>query len=119
MANTIATTRKIYRGKAQRGTNSFFAYATAYLVLHGQRSLAVAPVTRAESLKQVLQELLAVVRKMGLKIGLVLLDRGFYCVAVIRYLCNRRGSRFCCRWLVTVARPIIPTARAVRTASRR
>lgn len=79
--------RQIYRGQAKRGTNSFFAYATAYLVLHGQRfTLAVVPVTRSESLKAVLQELLAVVRKAGLKIGLLLLDRGFYSVEVIRYL---------------------------------
>ena len=58
-------------------TNSFFAYATVYLVLHGERfTLAVAPVTRSESLKRVLQELLAVVTKAGLRIGLLLLDRG-------------------------------------------
>jgi putative transposase len=48
---------EIYRSQARRGTNSFFAYATAYLVLHGERfTLAVAPVTRSEALKQVLQE---------------------------------------------------------------
>jgi Transposase DDE domain len=82
---------QIYRSQAKRGTNSFFAYATVYLVLHGERfTLAVAPVTRSEALKQVLQELLLVVSKMGLKIGLVLLDRGFYSVAVIRYLQEAR-----------------------------
>ena len=81
----------IYRGQAKRGTNSFFAYATVYLVLHGERfTLAVAPVTRSESLKQVLQELLLVVSKRGLKIGLLLLDRGFYSVEVIRYLQHAR-----------------------------
>jgi hypothetical protein len=69
---------QIYRSQAKRGTNSFFAYATVYLVLHGERfTLAVAPVTRSEALKQVLQELLLVVGKRGLKIGLLLLDRGF------------------------------------------
>jgi hypothetical protein len=82
---------QIYRSQAKRGTNSFFAYATVYLVLHGERfTLAVAPVTRSEALKQVLQELLRVVSKMGLKIGLVLLDRGFYSVAVIRSLQEAR-----------------------------
>src|SRR5512135_3121813 len=61
------------------------------LVLHGQRfTPAVVPVTRSESLKQVLQELLALVSKMGLKIGLLLLDRGFYSVEVIRYLQQAR-----------------------------
>jgi hypothetical protein len=82
---------QIYRSQAKRGTNSFFAYATVYLVLHGERfTLAVAPVTRSESLKHVLQELLAVVSKAGLRIGLLLLDRGFYSVQVIRYLQQAR-----------------------------
>jgi hypothetical protein len=82
---------QIYRSQAKRGTNSFFAYATAYLVLHGERfTLAVTPVTRSEALKQVLQELLLVLSKRGLKIGLLLLDRGFYSVEVIRYLQQAR-----------------------------
>jgi hypothetical protein len=82
---------QIYRSQAKRGTNSFFAYATVYLVLHGERfTLAVAPVTRSEALKQVLQELLLVVSKRGLKVGLLLLDRGFYSVEVIRYLQQAR-----------------------------
>jgi hypothetical protein len=82
---------QVYRGQAKRGTNSFFAYATVYLVLHGERfTLAVAPVTRSETLKQVLQELLSVVSRRGLKIGLLLLDRGFYSVEVIRYLQQAR-----------------------------
>jgi putative transposase len=83
--------REIYRSKAKRGTNSFFAYATAYLVLHGERfTLAVTPVTRSELLKDILQELLRLVSQAGLKPGLLLLDRGFYSVAVIRYLQQAR-----------------------------
>ena len=83
--------REIYRSQAKRGTNSFFAYATAYLVLQGQRfTLAVTPVMRLERLKEVLQELLLLVSKAGLKPGLLLLDRGFYSVAVIRYLQRAR-----------------------------
>ena len=82
---------QVYRSQAKRGTNSFFAYATVYLVVHGQRfTLAMAPVTRSESTKQVLQEWLARVTEMGLKIGLVLLDRGFCSVEVIRYLQQAR-----------------------------
>ena len=68
---------EIYRSKAKAGTRSFFAYATAYVMLHGQRfTLAVTPVTRSETLKDVLQELLALVSKAGLRPGLLLLDRG-------------------------------------------
>jgi hypothetical protein len=82
---------QIYRSQAKRGTNSFFAYATVYLVLHGERfTLAVAPVTRSEALRQVLRELLLVVGERGLKVGLLLLDRGFYSVDVIRYLQQAR-----------------------------
>jgi hypothetical protein len=81
----------IYRSKAKAGTRSFFAYATAYVMLHGQRfTLAVTPVTRSELLKEVLQELLHLVSKAGLKPGLLLLDRGFYSVAIIRYLQQAR-----------------------------
>jgi len=83
--------REIYRSKAKAGTHSFFAYATAYVMLHGQRfTLAVTPVTRSELLKDVLQELLALVSKAGIKPGLLLLDRGFYSVAIIRYLQQAR-----------------------------
>jgi hypothetical protein len=62
--------REIDRSKAKAGTHSFFAYATAYVMLRGQRfTLAVTPVTRSELLKDVLQELLALVSKAGLKPG--------------------------------------------------
>jgi hypothetical protein len=82
---------EIYRSQAKRGTNSFFAYATAYLVLNGERfTLAVSPVTRSDLLKDVLQELLGLVSKAGLKPGLLLLDRGFYSVAIIRYVQQAR-----------------------------
>ena len=84
--------REIYRGQRKAGTRSFFAYATAYVLLHGQRfTLAVTPVTRSEKLKDVLQELLHLVSKAGLQPGLLLLDRGFYTAEIIRYLqCARR-----------------------------
>ncbi len=82
---------EIYRGQRKAGTHSFFAYATAYVVLHGQRfTLAVTPVTRSERLKEVLQELLHLVSKAGLRPGLLLLDRGFYSVEIIRYLQQAR-----------------------------
>ena len=43
-------------------------------------------------LKEVLRELLALVSKAGLKPGLLLLDRGFYSVEVIRYLQRARRA---------------------------
>jgi DDE family transposase len=83
---------EIYRSQKKAGTRSFFAYATAYVLFHGQRfTLAVTPVTRSERLKDVLQGLLHLVGRAGLRPGLLLLDRGFYQAEIIRYLqCARR-----------------------------
>ena len=82
---------EIYRGEKKAGTRSFFAYATAYVLLHGQRfTLAVVPVTRTERLKDVLQELLHLVGKAGIRPGLLLLDRGFYKAEIISYLQQAR-----------------------------
>ena len=99
---------QIYRGQAKAGTRSFFAYATAYILLHGQRfTVAVTPVTRSEHLKDVLQELLHLASRAGLRPGLLLLDRGFYKAEIIRYLQQARrpflmpvichGRRACCK----------------------
>jgi Transposase DDE domain len=83
--------REIYRGQRKAGTRSSFAYATAYVLLHGQRfTLAVTPVTRSERLKDVLQELLHLVSQAGLRPGLLLLDRGFYNAEIIGYLQRAR-----------------------------
>ena len=48
------------------------------------------PVTCSETLKDVLQELQALISKAGLRPGLLLLDRGFYSVEIIRYLQQAR-----------------------------
>ena len=91
MANTLSTTRTFTAARPSAGPTRSSPTPRSTLVLHGERfTLAVAPVTRSESLKQVLQELLLVVSKRGLKIGLLLLDRGFYSVEVIRYLQQAR-----------------------------
>lgn len=78
---------EIYRSLAKSGTSHFHAYATAYLVLHGQRfTVALTPVAKGEPLKDVVQRLLQQASAVGIKPRLVLLDRGFYSVDVIRYL---------------------------------
>jgi Transposase DDE domain len=79
--------KEVYRGQAKSGTSHFHAYATAYVVLKGQRyTVALTTVAKGESLKDVVQRLLQQARSVGVKIRLVLLDRGFYSVEVIRYL---------------------------------
>jgi hypothetical protein len=78
---------EVYRSLARQGTSHFHAYATAYVVLQGQRfTVALTAVTKGESMKEVLQRLLKQARSVGVKARLVLLDRGFYSVDVIRYL---------------------------------
>lgn len=79
--------KEVYRSLAKDGTSHFHAYATAYVVLKGQRfTVALQAVAKGEPLKDVLQRLLKQARSVGVAPRLLLLDRGFYSVDVIRYL---------------------------------
>lgn len=83
--------KEIYRSKAKQGTNRFHAYASAYVVFHGQRfTVALTPVEQGEDMKEVVQRLLTQARRASVRPGLLLLDRGFYSIAVIRYLQRAR-----------------------------
>lgn len=87
----LADVKEIYRSQAKKGTNDFHAYATAYVVCRGQRyTVALTPVERGEDMKDVVQRLLKQARRAGVRPCLLLLDRGFYSVAVIRYLQHAR-----------------------------
>ena len=78
---------EVYRGLAKDGTSHFHAYATAYVVLKGQRfTVALTAVAKGEPLKEVVQRLLKQARSVAVRPRLLLLDRGFYGVDVIRYL---------------------------------
>ena len=82
---------EIYRAQAKDGTSHFHAYATAYVVRHGQRStVALTGVKKGEALKDVVQRLLRQAARVGVRPRLLLLDRGFYSVAVVRYLQQAR-----------------------------
>lgn len=86
--------REIYRGKPKSGTTHFHAYATLAVVHKGHRyTLALVRVERGEAMKDVVQRLLGIVRRRGLKIKFLLLDKGFFHVAVISYL-KRAGHGF-------------------------
>jgi len=79
--------KEVYRSLAKDGTSHFHAYATAYVVLKGERfTVALTAVAKGEPLKDVLQRLLKQSRSVGVRPRLLLLDRGFYSVDVIRYL---------------------------------
>lgn len=87
----FADAKEIYRSQAKKGTNHFHAYATVYVVRYGQRyTVALTPVERGEDMKAVLQRLLKQAAQAGVRPCLLLLDRGFYSVAVIRYLQQAR-----------------------------
>jgi hypothetical protein len=78
---------ELYRGQVKSGTTHFHAYATAYLIRHGQRvTVALSYVRQGEDLAGVVRRVLTSARKAGVRPGLVLLDRGFFSVGVIRYL---------------------------------
>lgn len=79
--------REICRGKPKSGTTHFHTYATAYVARKGERfTLALTWVKKGEALTDVLARLLRQVRACGVKIRILLLDRGFYSVDVIRFL---------------------------------
>src|ERR1700694_552840 len=87
----FADPKEIYRTQAKKGTNDFHAYASAYVVQRGQRyTVALTPVEQGEDMKDVVQRLLRQAAKAGVRPRLLLLDRGFYSVAVIRYLQQAR-----------------------------
>jgi hypothetical protein len=78
---------ELVRGQVKSGTSHFHAYATAYLILRGQRfTLALTYVRGGEKMQQVIKRLLRRCGQIEVKPGLVLLDRGFWSVGVINYL---------------------------------
>jgi Transposase DDE domain len=83
--------KEVYRSCAKSGTSHFHAYATAYVNYRGQRfTLALATVERGEKLQEVLKRLLRRLAALGISTRMLLLDRGFWSVAVLRYLQRAR-----------------------------
>ena len=78
---------EIYRSQAKSGTTHFHAYATCYVVHKGRRfTVAMMRVDHGTTMVAVLKRLLRQARRAGIRRSLLLLDRGFYSVKVIRYL---------------------------------
>jgi Transposase DDE domain len=83
----MADLSEVYRSQAKSGTSHFHAYATAYVNYRGQRfTLALTVVERGEKLQEVLKRLLRRLGRLGISVRMLLVDRGFWSVAVIRYL---------------------------------
>jgi hypothetical protein len=88
------TELEVYRSQARSGTSHFHAYATAYVNYRGQRfTLALTSVERGGKMPEVLKRLFRRLSALGVTARLVLLDRGLWSVAVIRYL-RRSGKPF-------------------------
>ena len=86
--------KEIFRGEPKSGTTHFHAYATAVVLHKGYRyTLALVRVEYGDSMKEVLRRLLAIVRRRGVQIRFLLLDKGFFSVEVMRYLL-RAGRGF-------------------------
>lgn len=77
----------VYRSQAKAGTTRFFAYATVYVICRNKRvTLGIHAVPSNETLVATLTYLLAMLLPLRVRIKALLLDRGFYCVPVIRWL---------------------------------
>jgi len=83
----FADPAELYGGAAKAGTQLFHAYATAYVIHRGCRwTVALRPVYQGDGWDAIVRDLLRQAVRAGVQARLVLLDRGFYSVAVIRYL---------------------------------
>lgn len=82
---------EIYRSKPKSGTTHFHAYATLIVLHKGHRyTLGLTRVERGEAMKVVVQRLLGIVRRRGVRIKFLLLDKGFFSAEVLSYL--KRGG---------------------------
>ncbi len=107
--------KEIYRSQPKSGTSHFHAYASCYVVRKGHRfTIALTPVQKGEPMEEIVRRLLRVARAEGVKCRLLLLDRGFYSVAVVRYLQAAR-----CPFLMpTIQRGRKPAAGKAPTGTR-
>jgi putative transposase len=77
----------IYRSQAKNGTCSFYAYASLYVIKKNKRvTLAIKAVRQQDTIVAILTYLLALIDPLNLRIERLYLDRGFFCVPVIRWL---------------------------------
>jgi len=76
------------RSKQKEGTTRFHMLATAYVVGKKKKrfTLAVVFVPRGTTMRAVVQALLSLLNKCGIRVNQVLLDRGFYAIDVVRLL---------------------------------
>lgn len=72
--------KEIYRSQPKSGTSHFHAYATAATVHKSHRyTIALTRVEKGEKMKEIVQRLLAIIRKSQVEIRFLLMDKGFSC----------------------------------------
>jgi hypothetical protein len=82
---------QVYKGPEKASTHHHYAYATAYLVRKGRRfTLALRTVRHDDPWDDIVRSLLRRVKQVIPGFRLVLVDRGFWSVAVVRYLQRAR-----------------------------
>jgi len=82
---------ELKNGPARDGTTWFHVYASAYVILYGKRyTLALRYARRNEPLTRVLGCLLGRLDEIGVRVGCLCLDRGFYTIDVVSYLKRRK-----------------------------
>jgi putative transposase len=97
--------RELYHSVSKGGTTKFHAYATAYIAHRGQRyTVGLIKVWRGQKMDEIVRELVRLMRRQGLKIRLLLLDKGFFSLAVVRYL-KRAGCPFLMPVVIRGRRP--------------
>jgi putative transposase len=78
---------EVKRGVARAGTTHFHCYATAYMVYQNQRlTLAVTFVRKSDTMVKILSRLFKRLEVLKIRIKKAYLDKGFYSIAVIRFL---------------------------------
>lgn len=78
------------RGRARDGTTRFYRVAIAYVMLNGLRvTLALRFVLPGDSTVTVLDDLLAGLKRLGIRVACQFLNKGFEAVAVLDYLTPR------------------------------
>ncbi len=75
------------RSRAKKGTTHFFRIASAYVIYRQMRlTIAVTFVLCEDEMVDVVRRLHQVLQALPVRLGVLYLDRGFCCGAVIRYL---------------------------------
>ena len=80
--------KEIGRSKQKDGTTKFHMIATIYLIGKKRKrfTLAITFVPLGTTMREVVQTLLYLLKRCGITVGTLLLDRGFYSIEVVRLL---------------------------------